>query len=111
MRRGLAVVAGVLLVAACSPEAGPPPGGAGAGGDPARGQQVYLARCTVCHGMDPARDGPVGPAIKGASRELLEARVLRGTYPPDYRPKRPTQVMQPMPDLEPTLPDLAAYLR
>ncbi len=111
MRRGLALAAGVLVLAACSPEAGRPAGDAGSAGDPVRGQQVYLARCTVCHGMDPGRDGPVGPAIKGASRELLEARILRGAYPPGYQPKRSTQVMQPMPDLEPALPDLAAYLR
>ena len=34
-------------------------------------------------------DGSVGPAVAGASRELIEAKVLRGEYPPGYTPKRP----------------------
>jgi mono/diheme cytochrome c family protein len=76
-----------------------------------RGRQVYVAQCSSCHAADPARDGPVGPAVKGSSRELLEARVLRGVYPPGYTPKRPTAVMQPLPQLAGSLDDLAAYLR
>jgi mono/diheme cytochrome c family protein len=76
-----------------------------------RGRQVYQAYCVSCHGPDPARDGPIGPAIKGSARELVEARVLRGTYPPGSKPKRPTQIMQPLPQLGPDIDDLAAYLR
>jgi mono/diheme cytochrome c family protein len=76
-----------------------------------RGRQVFVAQCTSCHGSDPARNGPVGPAIKGSSRELLEARVLHGTYPPGYTPKRPSAVMQPMPQLAGSLDDLTAFLR
>jgi len=64
-----------------------------------------------CHGPEPGRDGPLGPAVKGASRELLEARVLRGTYPPGYTPKRPTRVMPPLPALAADIPALADYLR
>ena len=81
-------------------------------GSPAgRGRQVYLAQCTTCHNSDPSRDGPLGPAIKGSSRELLEARVLRGTYPPGYKPKRGTAIMQPMPQLASAIPDLVAFLQ
>ena len=76
-----------------------------------RGRQVYLAQCTSCHGNDPGQNGPIGPAVRGSSRELLEARVLRGAYPPGYTPKRPSVVMQPMPQLAGSLDDLAAYLR
>lgn len=76
-----------------------------------RGKQVYLAECIACHHSDPAKDGPLGPAVKGSSQELLEARVLRGTYPPGYTPKRPTALMPPMPKLAPKIPDLAAFLR
>jgi mono/diheme cytochrome c family protein len=72
---------------------------------------VYLGQCTACHSRDPAADGPLGPAVKGSSRELLEARLLRGAYPPAYTPKRPGAVMQPMPHLAGSLDDLAAYLR
>ncbi|MGH7390431.1 MAG: c-type cytochrome [Candidatus Rokuibacteriota bacterium] len=76
-----------------------------------RGRQVYVAQCAVCHGQDPAQAGPLGPPVKGASRELLEAKALRGTYPPGYTPKRPTTVMPPQPALAPEVPALAEYLK
>jgi mono/diheme cytochrome c family protein len=76
-----------------------------------RGRQAYVAHCTSCHSVDPAQNGPLGPVVKGSSRELLEARVLRGVYPPGYTPKRPSAVMQPMPHVAGSLDDLAAYLR
>lgn len=88
-------------------------GGCGKGGDDAasRGKQVYLTECIACHNPDPARDGVLGPAIKGASQELLEARVLRAAYPPGYTPKRSTALMPAHPKLAPKIPDLAAFLR
>jgi mono/diheme cytochrome c family protein len=100
----LLATAGLAALAGCS-DPGPT--------DPAaeRGRQVYLAQCTACHATDPARDGAVGPAVKGASQELLEARIVRGVYPPGYKPKRPGAVMQPMPQLAGNIDDLAAYLR
>lgn len=36
---------------------------------------------------------------------------MRGTYPPGYAPKRQTTVMQLMPDVAASIPDLAAFLR
>ena len=83
------------------------------GGDAlaSRGRQIYLGQCIQCHNANPASAGPVGPAVKGASRELLEAKVLRGAYPPGYAPKRSTAIMAPMPGLAGSLDDLAAYLR
>ena len=76
-----------------------------------RGRQVYLAQCTACHATDPAQAGPVGPPLKGSTRELLESKVLRGTSPPGYRPKRPTAVMPPQPQVANDIPALAAYLK
>jgi mono/diheme cytochrome c family protein len=76
-----------------------------------RGRQVYVAQCTACHATDPAQNGPLGPAVKGASRELLEARILHGAYPPGYTPKRTSAIMQPLPHLAGSLDDLAAFLR
>jgi mono/diheme cytochrome c family protein len=105
-RRRLAAAA--LALAACGQEQAPAPA---AGGDPAVGQQIYLSQCTACHAPNPAVDGSLGPAVKGATKALLEARLLHGTYPPGYRPRRDTRVMQPMPGLAPNLDDLAAYLR
>jgi mono/diheme cytochrome c family protein len=76
-----------------------------------RGRQTFLAQCTACHNTDPSQPGPVGPAIKGSPRELIEAKVLQGTYPPGYTPKRPTHIMQPIPSVARDIPALAEYLR
>lgn len=76
-----------------------------------RGRQVYQSQCITCHHPDPAQAGAVGPAVKGSTRELVEAKVLRGAYPPGYAPKRPTAVMQPMPQLADSVPALTEYLR
>ena len=82
------------------------------GGDPAveRGRRVYLGICTACHHADPGKDGAAGPAIAGASRELLEARVVRGEYPPGYTPKRPSQIMPRFPQLAGEIDALHAFL-
>jgi len=108
----------VLLVASvlgvgCGRDDKPAPsaqsGGEGAG-DAAKGRQVWLAQCIACHNADPSKDGAIGPAVKGSSRELVEARVLRAAYPPGYKPKRETKVMPARPDLVAAVPDLAAFL-
>ena len=84
---------------------------AGDGSPTARGKQVYFSQCIACHNSDPSKNGPLGPAIKGSSRELIEARVLRGEYPLGYKPKRGTAIMKPMPQLAPAIPDLTAFLK
>jgi mono/diheme cytochrome c family protein len=77
----------------------------------ARGRQVYLAQCTACHSPDPSKPGALGPPVKGSSMALLEAKVLRGTYPEGYTPKRPTAIMPPQPGLAPDLAALAEFLK
>jgi mono/diheme cytochrome c family protein len=128
----VALLGGALLLAACGQDDKPAPtassggaasspaGGAPApaaappaasAGDAARGRQVWLAQCVACHNIDPAQPGPVGPPVRGSSPALVEARVLRAAYPPGYTPKRDTKVMPARPDLAPSVPDLAAFLR
>ena len=102
MRAGQCLILALALALGACAEDGSPAG---------RGRQVYLAQCIACHNSDPSKDGPLGPAIKGSSRELLEARVLRGAYPPGYTPKRGTAIMQPMPQLAASIDDLAAFLK
>lgn len=102
MRAGAFILlAAALGLAAC----------AGDGSPAGRGRQVYRAQCLACHNSDPSKNGSLGPAVKGSSRELLEARILRGAYPPGYKPKRGTAIMQPMPQLASALDDLAAFLK
>ena len=118
------LLASGVLLAACGQDEKPAPtarpsgpapsSGAGAvtaAGDPTKGRQIWLGQCVACHNPDPGKDGPIGPAVKGASKDLLEARVVHATYPPGYKPKRETKVMPPRPDLVASIPDLAAYLR
>jgi mono/diheme cytochrome c family protein len=76
-----------------------------------RGRQIYLSQCIACHNADPSKAGPIGPDVRGASAELLRAKVIDGTYPPGSTPKRPTKLMQPMPNLANDIPALAEYLR
>jgi mono/diheme cytochrome c family protein len=100
---GLALIATLAL--ACSGESED-------SGDTAvsRGAQIYRNICVVCHSSDPNQDGPLGPAIAGASLDLLEARLLRGEYPAGYTPKRNTKQMPQFEFLEPNLDDLFAFL-
>ena len=97
--------AACLALLACSDGAG--------GGESdlaSHGRRVYQNVCIACHNADPAVDGALGPAIAGSSRALLEARVLRGEYPPGYQPKRPSAAMPAFPYLEDEIPALEAFL-
>ena len=77
----------------------------------ATGKAVYHAQCTVCHASDPSKDGPLGPAITGASFELLKLRIQAGVYPVGYTPKRATSLMVPMPQItEEQIKALHAFL-
>lgn len=109
MKIWMIAVLSASLLTGCGKEREPTKQTAGAG-DAARGRAIYLAMCAACHNNDPSKDGTVGPAIKGSSRELMEARLLRASYPPDYKPKRKTTVMPAQPYLESSLPDLVAFL-
>ncbi len=74
------------------------------------GRQAFLINCASCHNINPNLDGSVGPAIAGAPRDLVEARVLHQAYPPGYTPKRTTHLMRPLPWLAPKIDDLTAFL-
>jgi mono/diheme cytochrome c family protein len=105
--RAFGLLALTLSVSACGKEAEQ------SNRDPdwERGRAVYVANCVACHNNDPAKDGPIGPALKGSPQELLESRVLRTEYPPGYKPKRDTKVMPTFPFLKTEIPYLAVYLR
>ncbi len=99
MKHALLFVA--LLTACGSGDAGP---------SAERGRGVYLANCTACHNPDPTRNGMLGPAVAGSSRELIEARVVQGGYPPGYTAKVDTKLMAPLPFLAGEVDALTAYL-
>jgi mono/diheme cytochrome c family protein len=80
-------------------------------GDAEKGKAVYNMLCIACHNPDPALVGAIGPEIKGASRELLETRVLRAEYPEGYQPKRDTKLMPPMAHLVNDIDHLTEFLK
>jgi len=75
-----------------------------------RGSSIYQTACISCHSFDAAGVGPIGPPVMGASRLLLETKILRGEYPAGYTPKRETKIMVPMPHLKKEIDALTAYL-
>jgi mono/diheme cytochrome c family protein len=103
MRFGLALIA--ITAMACAGESEE-------SGDAAvaRGEKIYRNICVVCHDADPSQAGTLGPAVAGASRELLEAKLLRGEYPTGYTPQRNTQQMPLFEFLEPNLDEIATFL-
>ena len=103
MRRVLLALAAALALAGCGQEK--------LSAEAERGRTVYNSQCTASHNFDPSQPGAVGPDVKGSSRELLDAKVVRGSYPPGYKPKRPTAVMPPQPQVVSDIPALAAYLK
>src|ERR1043166_5935413 len=105
----LLMVIFALALSGCSKESDKSPQSA-KNADWERGRALYAANCVSCHNADPSKDGPIGPAIKGSSKELLEGRVLRTEYPPNYKPKRNTKIMPQFPFLKTEIPYLAIYL-
>mgnify|MGYP001586355494 CR=1 FL=1 len=75
-----------------------------------QGKTAYNKTCIACHNVDPAKDGGIGPAVAGSSRELLEARILKASYPAGYTPKRDSRAMPAQPHLKDDIAALAAYL-
>ena len=110
MRRRKSLKIGALLVGSALAAAGCGQDAAQTETPEMKGAQIYANVCATCHGGDPNEDGVLGPAIADASEELLYARVVKGTYPPGYTPKRPSSQMVALPHLEPYVPQLAAYL-
>jgi mono/diheme cytochrome c family protein len=76
-----------------------------------QGRTVYQNVCIACHNGNPNLDGSLGPAVAGASEQLIYARVIDGTYPAGYEPKRPESGVMPQFEyLKPEIPALTAYL-
>jgi cytochrome c553 len=95
------ILAGALIISGCSRRPLSPA---------QRGEVVYRTDCISCHNRDPNQPGSLGPAVAGASRALLQARLLHQSYPPGYKPERKSHLMRAMPWLEPHIDDLTAYL-
>jgi mono/diheme cytochrome c family protein len=111
--------AGLLTGCRCSSTgsdpAGSSPASSSTAADPKaelikRGKTVYAGNCMACHNMDPKLAGSLGPDVFGSSRELIEARLVKGTYPEGYKPKRPGAGMPLFPHLAGEIDALHAFL-
>jgi len=76
-----------------------------------RGKAVYNSECTSCHNTNPDLDGSVGPALRGSSYALIYNKLILGTYPEGYTPKRNSNLMSKFTGLYPDTPDLYFYLK
>lgn len=98
----------LLFMISCTSKSGAP--NPEIGSLAARGRTVYQTQCIACHNPDPHKAGALGPDVFGASRDLLEARILRAEYPAGYQPKRQTHTMAALPHLKADIEALHSYL-
>jgi len=76
-----------------------------------KGKAKYRVYCGGCHNRkDPRKKGPIGPDVWGSSLALIEARVLRKSYPKGYKPKRKTKIMPRLPHVKKYIPSIHSYL-
>lgn len=62
-----------------------------------KGKAIYQSKCIGCHNANPALPGSIGPALQGTPYEVLSFKVVEGTYPDGYKPKRATNIMPKIP--------------
>jgi len=76
----------------------------------AKGKAIYRRNCISCHNINPKLVGSVGPDLYGSSLDLLRSKVIYGTYPKGYKPKRNTKIMPKFPSLEPNIEAIKEFL-
>ena len=75
-----------------------------------KGRKVYFANCVSCHNHNPKKPGSIGPAVYGVSIDVLTKKIVSGKYPENYKPKRTSKIMLPMPHLNKNISNLHAFI-
>ena len=75
-----------------------------------KGRMVYFANCVSCHNNNPKKPGSIGPAVYGVSIDVLTQKIVSGKYPENYKPRRKSKIMPPMPHLNKEIPNLHAFI-
>ena len=75
-----------------------------------KGRSVYFVHCASCHNLNPKKPGSIGPAVYGASIDVLIQKIVSGKYPENYRPKRTSKIMPLMPHLNKEISNLHAFI-
>ena len=75
-----------------------------------KGRTVYFANCVSCHNSNPKKPGSIGPEINGVPIDVLTKKIISGTYPDNYKPKRTSKIMPLMPHLNNEISNLHAFI-
>ena len=75
-----------------------------------KGRMVYFANCVSCHNNNPRKPGSIGPEVYGVSIDVLTQKIVSGKYPENYRPKRTSKIMPPMPHSNKEISSLHAFI-
>ena len=75
-----------------------------------KGRKVYFVHCASCHNHNPKKPGSIGPAVYGVSIDVLTQKIVSGKYPENYRPKRTSKIMPPMPHLNKEISNLHVFI-
>ena len=75
-----------------------------------KGRMVYFAYCVSCHNNNPKKTGSIGPAVYGASIDVLAQKIVFGKYPENYSPKITSKIMPLMPHLKKEISNLHAFI-
>lgn len=73
------------------------------------GEKLFKTNCAACHGLK--GQGAGCPKNSDASLELLKSKVLNGSYPKGYKPRRNTRSMPKFPFLKDNIEDIHEYLK
>ncbi len=57
------------------------------------GKQIYTSVCMKCHNANPSKPGSIGPDLYTTPLAVFKTKVVTGTYPAGYKPKRKTRIM------------------
>ena len=75
------------------------------------GKRIYIMTCTKCHNTNPNKAGIIGPDLYSTPLEVFESKVIKGTYPNGYKPKRKTRVMPKFKNLTNKIDAIYNYIR
>jgi mono/diheme cytochrome c family protein len=75
------------------------------------GKSIYMQNCIKCHGANPNYAGSLGPDLVSTPRDVLKSKVVDGTYPEDYEPKRKSKLMPKFPQLSENIEALHLYIQ
>jgi mono/diheme cytochrome c family protein len=75
------------------------------------GAVIYKTVCSKCHNVNPTKPGSIGPELFTTPKEVFRTKVITGTYPVNYKPKRKTRIMPKFKNLTTKIDLIYNYIR